>query len=352
MADNFNVFIGKPKRRWYKRDERCYDGWNYGATYTEGDAPQKVAGPYQEPAEAADMAELALKKMGVPGQSYAELRFNGDPEPHTIIFMLEHDLFGVWNTGSVKWPIYYPEGNPYGSMLDGWPDGFDDGTPEDENSDGFGDTDEDSKLMDLGNDGTDEEDENTDEEDDEDSDGEEEPEEDEGTDEEDDSDESGDDEMDSEDKDADEEDESEDEPDDDEDGTESDKDSTDESEDENGDEEAESETQEEETELPRLKLFAKMRGPLGWRKRAEIEELQERNTWALKVGVLDPDEDLTAAKREQNVFVNVEFIEQNADHAKGVLRMRLPDGIEPSSFNVTKAGWITVEIPMPHEADA
>lgn len=322
MAQNFNVFIAKPHFRWYKYDRRIHDNWAYGEHYTEGDAPRKVAGPFQEPAEAADIAEEALKKMGLPGQSYAELRFNGDPEPHTIIFMLERDLFGVWNTESVKWPIFYPEGNPYGAMLEGWPEGFEDeGTPEDENSDGFGDTDEDSKLMDLSNDGTDEEDENADEEEDDD-----ELEEDEEEDEADDSDELDDDEVESEDDDADEE-----------------------TEGENGEVEDDAETEEEETELPRLKLFAKMRGPLGWRKRADLEELSDRNMFSMKVGVLDPDEDISPAKREKNVLVQVDFIESDDDHANATLRMRLPKGVKLEDFKQGGGDWIVVNVPLPHE---
>lgn len=327
-----------------------------------GDKPVQVAGnrTYAEPAQAADVAEHELQRFGFEGESYAEIRFNGDIEPHTMIFFLKSQdgipTYGVWNTGSALWPIFYPE-SPYGTMLEGWPEGFEppeieSDTSGDSEDDGFGETDEDSNLMNLSNDGS-EDDEDADEDDDDGDD-----EEDENDDE---SDEEDDDEIEEEDstddssEDEDEEaDESED-PDDDEDEDEisdegeEDADELDEEGDEDGDGENEDEEDEsddeEETEMPRLNIFAKMRGPKGWRKRADAEELLDRNVFAMKVGVLDDDEELTPAQREKNVRAHVEFIESDADRKSGTLRIKLPRGMTLDDFTQTKSGWITAAVP-------
>jgi hypothetical protein len=292
----------------------------------KNDTPEKRGGKYAEPAEAADRAEAVLTSFGYPEESRCEIRFNGDAEPHTVIFLLDREggvpTFGIWNTASAMWPIFYADDGG-GQMLDGDP--FNEGSEDDDDeneSDGFGDKDDDSKLMDLGG-GMDDDDEDESEDDDED---EESPE--------DENDEEGED------------------------------DSPDpESEDENGDEteegdeeleadgddeeDGENETDQEETEMPRLKIFAKMRGPKGWRKRAEAEELNERNVFGLKVGVLDPQEDMTSAQQERNVVAHVEFIEHDTTRDHGVLKLRLPEGVSLADFTQTKAGVISVDVPYP-----
>lgn len=399
--DDFSVWaVGLSAR--VKADARTHRGYRtlLSGEYDgkPGDA-HKVAGGFQEPAEASDTAEEVLTRFGTPGTSYAELRHNGSPDPHTLIFLLEEStrrepIFGVWNTDHAKWPIFYRE-----NMIEGYPEGFlpeEEGENgiEDDKADGFGKTDEDSRMMDLSNDGSEEDDdsdnleededaddgieedeadneideEDEDAEDEKDADGEEESEEDDGEDEieEDETDEedAGDDD-DEEDENDPEEDESDNKDEDTEsdDETQEDSDSEeDDSEDDEEDEEAEEDEDEsenesepepeleEEKELPRLKLFAKMRGPLGWRKRAELEELNDRNVWALKVGVLDPDEPKPAGQ-ERNVFAQFEVIEKDENRKSATLRMKLPQGMTLDDFTMTKAGWITAEIPLPHEED-
>lgn len=311
--DNFSVWLAKPT--WWPRLVR--EGrWVTGPEYVEGDAARKIAGPYGEPAEAADVAEKLLKQFGREGQSYAELRFNGDKEPHTVIFLMEDEIFGVWNTESSRWPLFYPSAG-YGTMLEGWPEGFESEIDADEEGDesGFGDEDEDSDVMDLSG-GMDEDEDMDDDED-----------EDEG--EIDEVDEDYEDESDTaddleEDEDSDEEseiDSDDDQGDDDEDENE---DEEEDSEGDEGDDESDNQDGDEEDEMPRLNIFSKMKGPKGWRKRADAEELNIRNVFGFKVGVLDPDEDKTPAKREQELVTHIEFIEDDDRRSGGILRVKLP----------------------------
>lgn len=333
--DNFTVWLARPT--WWPRPIPG-DRWALDMPYEEGDAPRKIAGPFSEPAEAADVAESVLDYVGSPNHSFAEIRFNGDEQPHTVIFLLDDGVFGVWNTESARWPFHYPPGSPHGTSVEGWPEGIDPADYGDENGEddadddtsGFGDEDEDSDLMDLSRDmeegedatdwsdeddnGTDDEIEEEDEDDDADEGDEEEAEEEDGGEAEEDDDDSEfhDDEDDG--------------------------DSTDD-EDEEADEDAEDE------EMPRLNIFAKMRGPKGWRKRADAEELMERNVFALKVGVLDPDEELTPAKRERELVAHVEFVESDDDREAGLLRLKLPTGVALEDFKQLKSGWITARVP-------
>ena len=302
-----------------------------------GDAPRKVRGGYDEPAEAADIAETELIHRGIGGESYAEIRFNGDSEPHSIIFLMDDGnppTFGIWNTASAMWPIFYPE-SPYGIMLEGNPLPSDDKKKSDEGNmrldeieddeDDEGEDDADTESPDESEDyPDDEEDENTDEEDEA---------------EEDDPLEPDDDENDSEDSDDDEEDEGENEA--------PEESEDDDSEDELDDADAEEDgdgDDEKETEMPRLNIFGKMRGPKGWRKRAEAEELNERNVFGLKIGILDPEAE-KPGQQERNVVAHVEFIESDTTRDHGVLKLRLPNSVTLDDFTQTKNGVITVNVP-------
>lgn len=333
------------------------DNFTVWVAWQKGDAPRKHAGPFREPAEAADAAERLL---GVPyaveGETFAEIRFNGDSEPHTVIFLMEKGevpTFGVWNTASAMWPIFYPE-SPYGIMLDGDPfaDAEDDEIQDDE---GRHKKDEDSDKMKL--DGMDDEPEADDESeddteefpDDEKDDDDEESPEDENTeeDEDDESDDEGEEEAEEEDESDDSEDDDRDDSEDD-DSDENDRERDEEAdEDDEGDDESDSDGDgEDEKEMPRLNIFAKMRGPKGWRKRAEAEELNDRNVFGLKIGVLDPDAE-TPGQQEKRVVAHVEFIESDESRANGILKLRLPDGITLDDFTQTKAGVISVTVPYP-----
>lgn len=350
MADNFHVWLAKP-HTWVKADNRAKGGWLYMGLPSPGDAPRKVAGPFDEPAEAADAAEDVLDRYGSPNQSYAEIRYNGDKQPHTILFLLEDEKgersFGVWNTESARWPFFYPPGSASGISMEGWPEGFEtnyddpdsqDGETSGEDS-GFGAEDENSEVMDLGGDGEDDAaDEGDDDEgtgDDEGTDDQTDDEIDEGDDD-DEADEDGEEETEEEDSGEVEEDEEDFEFHDGDDDSDGDDPS-------DSDEEAEEDGQDE--EMPRLIIFAKMRGPKGWRKRAEAEELLERNVFALKVGVLNPDEELAAAKQEAELVAHVEFVESDDDRGAGLLKLKLPTGVTLEDFKQTKNGWITARVP-------
>jgi hypothetical protein len=286
---------------------------------------------FHEPAEAADYAENELRRCD-PG-SHGEILFNGDTEPHTVIFVMpestgKQPVFGVWNTDSALWPLFYPT-TPGGSMLSNPPDDYTPPSDSADDDEGQTEIDQDADKLDLGA----EENENDEEFED---DSDEESEEDDGPDEEDDSAERDDDEDEPDDTNDDEEDESEN----DESDAESDPDDED---DEEADVDSDSEV-EEEKEVMRLPIFAKMRGPKGWRKRAEAEELYTRNVFALKVGILDPTAG-TPGRQEQNVVAHVEFIESDDSRKAGLLRLTLPDGITLEDFKQTKNGKITVEVP-------
>lgn len=306
MADEkqFRLWVFRP-RGWVKGD-----AGRLGATL-----------PFSEPAEAADAAEMVLQQRGVPGQSYCELRFNGDEMPHTVICYLEDSTFGIWNTDAVKWPIFYaPEG--HNSMLGEFPfNPAEDGSAWNREDEGKSEkSDEgDMKLDEIKDSGEDEDDS------------------DEGT--EDDEIQEDDDPQDSDSGDSGDEDDEDEETEDDSDEGEDDQGETGESDSEDGD-------GEDEKERPRLKIFAKFRTPKGWRKRAETEELQERNTFAFKIGILDEDAEKTG-QQEREVFAEVQFIEDDADRVAGTLRMKLPAGIEFSE--PTKSGWITARIPYRQE---
>jgi len=312
-------------------------------TWQEGDAGRKISGGFDEPAEAADHAETVLKSQGVIGQSYCELRFNGDSTPHTVICYLGEHEFGIWNTDVSRWPIFYAEGGA-DFMLDSFPfieaddgntwqatDESDNKEKSDEGNVKLDDSDEGTEDEEIPEDDSAEDGDDTEDDEDatdtEDGDDEEEEEDDEDTDQEDGTD--GDGEENAEEDFNDEED--------------------DESEEEDDlDDDLDTDEEEEEIEMPRLRIFAKFRGPLGWRKRAVAEELQDKNTFALKLGVLDPDAEKTV-DQEREVFFQMQFIEFDEDHIAGVLRLKMPEGIEFSE--PTKSGWITAAIPFRQEGE-
>lgn len=305
MDKNFRV-VGKKGRLWKtpKRDQP-------NPTYLEMVIRAGVA----EPGEAVDYAEDWLSHQGIPGQSFVEITFNGDTEPHTTVYLLDESQLGILNAPKAEWPVFYPETGPQGNLMlrgNPWPDSEEPKAEIESEGDEGEEEDETSVDLDLGDD-----------------------------------------------EDGDEEDEQEDESEDDseEDGADEDEDisddedgDSDDDEEGEGDSEGESENEgdeESEDEMPRLKIFAKMKGPLGWRKRAEAEDLDTRNVFAFKVGVLDPDEEKTAGKREQELVAHVEFVETDEDRAAGLLRIKLPTmplKEEGWAFEL-KSGFLTMRVP-------
>lgn len=312
-----------------------------------GREPERIASDVSEPAEAADYAEEFLSSIGRPGESYAEIRYNGDAVPHTTICLLEKEgrgwvVFGVHNSEHARWPIHYQEGDLHGIPLDDLPgqvlseqaermrraeESEKKARSEDEGNMQIGDDDEDKpdeeEIEDDGDAQEDEAQEDENEEDAFDGDDENESEEDSGEDAEDDQgdvpdERDGDDDQNS--------------SDDEDNGEDSDDDGEGDSDDEDD--------EEEEVEMPRLGIFAKFRGPLGWRKRAEAEELETTNKFVLKLGVLDPEAEKTA-QQEREVFAEIQFVESDEDRASGLLRLKLPEGIEFTQ----KGKWLQASIP-------
>jgi hypothetical protein len=314
--------------------------------------PLVLPGTYTESVEAVDAAEEWLRHQGKDMQSFCDILFNGDTDPHTSVFRIKRERYGIWNREGVPWPVdYIDDDNEMGaaSHLVEHPhfyaQGEDDMPPppppsESEKSEKG----EDATKMKM--DGDDDEEEAWEDEEDQagsqGDDTEEYPEDDE---EDDDSENgSGDD--------SDDDEEGEDEGD--EDGSEESDDEgeeDDESESENEDESEDESESEKEQEMPRLTIFAKMRGPKGWRKRAEIEELNQRNVFGFKVGVLDADGE-TPGTQEYNVRTEIQFIEQDGERKSGVLRIKLPNDMTPDDFTQLKSGWIIANVPYYDEDDA
>jgi hypothetical protein len=320
--------------------------------------PKMLPGEYLEPVEASDAAELWLRTYGKDGQSFCDLLFNGDIEPHSSIFRISHWKFGIWNREGVPWPIDYidPEtGGPNtlpehphfiaegeddlppapppaeeGSHKKGEADEMKiDGEDDEEEEEGWDDDEEADTESDS--DGDDSEDYPEDDEDEEDAeDGSEDDTDDESQGEDDD--EFGDD--------GDDEDE-----DDSENDVESDEvDDEDENDEEDDEDESESET---EPEMPRLTIFAKMRGPKGWRKRADAEELNTTNTFGLKIGVVN-EEGETPGQQEKNVRAEIQFIEDEENRTSGILRIRAHDDL----MFERRGKWLVAEIPYYDEDES
>lgn len=281
---------------------------------------------FREPAEAADRAETWLNDNGEPKQSFCDLLFNGDLEPHISIFLLGPNKYGVWNRENIPWPFQYvDEGGSTGPSdwrLEIHPkfiaEGADEIPPapeEDEGSHKKGD----STKMKI--DGQDDEEDESDSED-------EEGEDEDWDDEDDDGSENGSDD-DTDDDEEDDEDEGDDQGEDDGEGEEEEPDESDDDEideDEEGGEGDEDSEEESESEMPRLTIFAKMRGPKGWRKRADAEELNETNVFGFKVGVLDPEGE-TPGTQEYNVRAEIKFVENDETRTYGILQITLPEGV-------------------------
>lgn len=246
------------------------------------------------PEAAADMAEVWLLRYGVPGKSSVEVFFNGDDKAHSIYYLSGPEEFTVFNTTQCRWPVEYPEG--YGTNAEGalWdlpdPDAKSDENSEDEAEKGKHKKDDDADSMDLGAEDDDTEQGYEDEEN-------------EGADD---------------------------------DNSENESES-------DGDEDDSDE--ENEMELPRLTVFAKMRGVTGWRKRSEAESENTINKFAWRIGVLQGEEGDRPSYREKNIRLEVEFIERDDKREAGTLRLRVPEGVE-----FIQAGrWITAQIPYKDE---
>lgn len=266
--------------------------------------PDAEAGPYTEPAEAADWAEEWLLANGIPDESFVDLYFNGEENIHTSIYLLRKPIgegqFGVLNSTHARWPIHYMEGDgfdfgpgeePFGRDTDEWMPGDSD---EDESGDDEEPSDSKSDKSDItdfmkggkpqgGKDKSEEMPEDEDESDENDDGDTGEPDEDGG----------------------------------------------------DGDDEK---------ELERMTIFGKFKGPKGWRKRAETDPERTQNVFAVKFGVLDSTR-RTNAQQERDSRVEIRFIERDSRRDAGELRIRIPDGVTLRD----DGRWLIAEIPYTDE---
>ncbi len=219
-----------------------------------------------EPVLAVEEAEGHMRQYGVDGQSSCSIFFNGDAEPHYLVFRLTEDRYGLYNTNAVKWPIYFPEGTddfrnqlvtpPWEVPNEQEEDGSDEKAPTPAEPDADADTSEEEDEEDAGA----------------------------------------------------------------EDGDDGD-----------GDSDAEEE------EPMRLTFFSRMRGPKGWRKKAETDPEQSYQTFIWRVGIQDEE------GRETNPpLVTAVFRETDENRTEAKLSLKMPVGAEIIS---TRPGRIEIIMP-------
>jgi hypothetical protein len=289
----------------------------------------------------------------MPGQSFVDLYFNGDEFIHSSVYYWggtrEKPVYGIHNTTHARWPVEYQdsEGRNLNSRIDAlgrdvekWHPGDSDEKPDKGKPTHDNDADS-ASAMPAADDAFDDEGEDDFNDEDEDD---AEPEEEDGEDEKDDpADDDDVDPQDDEDDDNDTDEDSEPDADDEDENSDSESDEGDEdgdtSSDENSDNEGDGESEEDDV---RLTIFSKMRGPKGWRKRAESNPEADRNVFGFKVGILDDtDPDATPGQMEKDVRVHAEFIETEADKSAGILRLKVPEG----TLFEQKGGWWVAVIP-------
>lgn len=201
-------------------------------------------GQWLEPIEAVEAAESLLSASGRPNESFAEVRFNGDREPHIVVGYLGDGRVSLYNSDSCRWPVFNIEGTQsFRDMLLELPDWMkgnqdDYKRPEDKEED-YGRTEEDTSPTEPISGGEEEDEDRP--------------------------------------QDA-------------------------------GSLEHEDAEDDEEEQPMRFKLFSKLRSPKGWRKRAEADMEREVNTFQFRAGFLDETDPnrplerpfLFAALKEQN----------------------------------------------------
>lgn len=241
--------------------------------YAEDTKPQEFQAGFKESYQAVDWIEAKLLQEGIPGDSFGKVTFGVEPKPHHYVYFMDTEDIGIQNTKSAQWPVTVEEGDGRNMA--------DDFNPEDWAPNEI--------TLDYDTDAEPETTEDDDDEDDDDTVMEDHAEE-------------GDDEAEI-----------------DEGGT----GDEDESDDNESDEPDDADDEADEKEPP--VIFAKMRGPKAWRKRAETDPEKPVSFFKFVLGILDMDETLTPAKREADKQVTVEF-RQKGD--EGVLKIRIPSYAE------------------------
>lgn len=240
----------------------------------------------------SDEIESWLEQKGIPGRSFADIYFNGQKEIHTSIYLLADRSFGVWNHQNAEWPIHYLgtdpfSADPFGRDMSRQWEAAEKAEKKETSEDG------DSMKVEAEEpeDGSDEPEEAADTE----SQGE-----------------------------------SEDYPDEDDEEDDEDADTEQDGENGEGDEDSDDDgnQDEEEKDVPRLKFFGKMRGPKGWRKRAETDPSRPANAMEFVFGVLDAKEGWSTARQERNKLVRVRFFESDAQRTEATMQINLPQSAE------------------------
>lgn len=315
-----------------------------------GDAAEReLPVTFDEPVEAVEYAENFIGKFSPP--AWAKIYFNGETEPQHLLVLQGKTpggtpIFGLFNTETVRWPVYYPPSGDSGMLsLDDLPAELQEIAMKSPDAD-KSEKGEDATKMKL--DSKEEEDEKgIDDDDEEDTD---EGGTDEGTDDEEsagedeeefDNDDEAEDswEADEADEDATEE----------EQGGEEDGDFSGGESDEEGEDDSEDESDddgEDEVEMPRLNIFAKIFTPSGARKRAEIKTENERNRFRVVFGIVN-DEAEKVKEQEREQFASVTFIESDDDRANGTLMLTVPE--EAWETMEIKGRTITLKVPYRSE---
>lgn len=258
--------------------------------------PIQVMGAWDEPIEAIEAAEAFLSAYGTPGRAHAEIRFNGDPTAHTLLFLLTKDHIGIFNTEAVRWPVFYIQGmSQFQDMLyepqwevDYGQKEFQEQAEERETSQAEeqgSSMGEDQAPGENSSPGTGQAQH--------------------------------------------------------EDSEESDEEDDDQAEDEIPPEPGD--RGEDDPEPMRLKFFAKMRGPKGWRKRAESDPERDRNTFVWRVGLLNED-----GSEVLGPLLNIIFIERDTDRNTATLKITVPPDatmVEDGDFILRHGNKIEIHIP-------
>lgn len=219
-----------------------------------------LPGEWGEPVEAVFAAEDKLNVLQFE-KSHAAIYFNGDSEPHYLLFWLGENRVGLFNTDACRWPIYIPENSSdFKNQLTDVPWDIEQPPPGDDAQDDTPGTDKKSD---------------------------------------------------------------------------DDADSFGVSDSEDNEDDADTED-----EPMRLKFFTKMRGPKGWRKRAESNLDRDRNTFVWRVGVLD------WKGNEERTVAHATFTERDKDRRKATLMLTLPEGSEIKANDARDR----VEITIPTQA--
>ena len=281
--------------------------------YGLGEKPALEQGAFPEAVEAVQFAEDWLLNNGEVDQAFGEITWNGDPGIHTLVKKRRdaRPELGLFNSQTARWPVFYADDDPHGTMM---PES--EGTallheildlrqgeiPEEKADEGAYDEDGHSSDEGVEREGAGDEDEGEDDEADADFEAFEN-------------------------------------------GEDKEPDADGQEDDEADDGDSEDDDEKEET---RVTLFAKFRGPKGWRKRAESDKERNENRFQFVVGKLDEkavEQGRPTSRQERDLLLTVRFEESVWNETEGKLIVTLPEGVE---FQQSGRRWTAT---VPYEAE-